>query len=128
EMLPPHTISVGIEQNNQVTTAQLTGFGKFEELIEARYIYSRNIHGPNSRLDVSALQDNVDQHKTYLQRKEEIEHKAEENKTKTLRAIRDLRPKVAGLRTAKFHEQLRLNGDHLQEFFEEFGQNGELAR
>nr|MBF4344210.1 ATP-binding protein [Vibrio anguillarum] len=59
EMLPPHTISVGIEQNNQVTTAQLTGFGKFEELIEARYIYSRNIHGPNSRLDVSALQDNV---------------------------------------------------------------------
>ncbi|MCA0934260.1 ATP-binding protein [Vibrio alginolyticus] len=128
EMLPSHAISVGIEQNNQVATAQLTGFGKFEELIEARYIYYRNIHGHYSHLDVSALQDNVDQHKTYLQRKEEIEHKAEENKTKTLRAIRDLRPKIAGLRTAKFHEQLRLNGDHLQEFFEEFGQNGELAR
>lgn len=128
EMLPSTSMSVGIEQNNQVATSQLTGFEKFEELIEARHIYCRYINGRIERFDISTLQANVDQHKTYLQRKEEIEHKAEENKTKTLRAIRDLRPKVAGLRIAKFHEQLRLNSDHLQEFFEEFGQNGELAR
>ncbi|OOE54909.1 DNA-binding protein [Salinivibrio kushneri] len=129
EMLPSHTTSVGFAQNNhQVTIAKLTDFEKFEELIEAKFIYCRNIHGHYQGLDVSKLQAAVDQNKTYLQRKEEIEHKAEENKTKILRAIRDLRPKVTALRTAKLHEQLRLNGDRLQDFFKEFGQNGELAR
>ena len=111
EMLPSHTTTVGIDQNNQVAIVQLTGYGQLEQLIEARYIYCRNIHGHFQRQDVSTLQANVDQHKTYLKRKEEIENKAEENKTKTLRAIRDLRPKVATLRTAKLHEQLRLNND-----------------
>ncbi|MFA0133919.1 ATP-binding protein [Vibrio splendidus] len=128
EVLPSNATSVGTDHHNHVAIAKLTGYGQFDELFETRYIYSRNIHGHSQRLDVSQLQANVDQHKTYLQRKEEIENKSEENKTKTLRTIRDLRPKVVTLRTKKLHEQLRLNNDRLQEFFEEFGQNGELAR
>lgn len=128
EILPSNATTVGIDYDNHVAIPKLTGYERFDELFEARYINYRTVHGHNQRFDVSKLQANVDQHKTYVQRKEEIENKSEENKTKTLQLIRDLRPKVAALRTAKLHEQLRLNNDRLQEFFEELGQNGELAR
>lgn len=129
ELLPPDTTHVGIDQNPHMQINQLVGQKQFEQLIEAPNIYCRSSnHNRAQYFDVSKLQANVDQHKTYFQRKEEIEIKAEESKTKILRTIQDIRLKIATLRTAKLNEQLRLNNDRLQEFFEKFGQNGELAR
>ncbi|HAV1362117.1 YobI family P-loop NTPase [Vibrio parahaemolyticus] len=128
EMLPLNIISVGIAQNSQVPIGQLVSHGQFEQLIEAPHILCRNTGGGFQRVALSGLKLNADQHKTYLQRKEEIENKAEKGKTKILRTIRDLRLKIATLRTAKLNEQLRLNNDRLQKSFEKFGQNGELAR
>lgn len=128
ELLPQYATYVGIDQNPHMQINQLVGQKQFEQLIETPHIYCRSNNNRAQYVDVSKLQANVDKHKTYFQRKEEIEIKAEESKTRILRTIQDIRLKIATLRTAKLNEQLRLNNDRLQEFFERFGQNGELAR
>ena len=128
ERLPANANRVGINNNPQVIISQLASHGLFEQLIEAPSIYCRNFNNTVQYIDTSSLQADINKNKTYLQRKEEIENKAEESKTKILKTIRDLKLKIASLRTAKLNEQLRLNNDRLQDFFENFGQNGELAR
>ncbi|WP_210455655.1 ATP-binding protein [Vibrio crassostreae] len=128
EILPSNIISVGIERNKQVVVARLASDQQFDELIANSHVYYRDLNNYYQYFDISKLQANVAPHKTYIQRKGEIENKAEENKTRILRTIRDLRPKIATLRTTKLNEQLRLNNDRLKEFFDELGQNGELAR
>ena len=63
-----------------------------------------------------------------MQRKAEIEDKAEANKSQSLRRIRELRAKIATLRTTKFNELVRSSGDRVTDLFDGFGEKGELAR
>ncbi|MBV7297719.1 ATP-binding protein [Enterovibrio paralichthyis] len=128
EMLSPRTIRVGIEHNTPVEIHSLANCDSFEQLIEAQRVICYFANNYTQYQDISGLQSKVDPHKTYLQRKEEIESKSEEGKKATLRKMRDLRPKIATLRTAKLNELLRLNGDRSLELFEKLGRNAELAR
>lgn len=130
ERLPANTISIGDSYNTvgSIQTPQLASHDSFDQLIESRQVYYRTFNNYSHSQDISDLQNQVDPHRTYQQRKAEIESKAEDNKNNTLRKIRDLRPKIATLRTAKLNELLRLNGDRALELFEELGKNAELAR
>ncbi|MEZ8900413.1 ATP-binding protein [Vibrio sp. 10N.247.310.34] len=129
EMLPPNAMSVGNNQNVQIQLTELAGHELFEQLIQTEQVYYRSPHDRYvSNVYISSLQTKVNPHKTYQQRKEEIERKSEESKTKIFRTIRELRPKVATLRTTKLNEMLRLNAGRVQELFEGFGESGELAR
>lgn len=128
ERLPAHIISVSIDGQTWIPLQQLVDHDAFDRLIEARQVNHRNVHGQQQRLDISSLQDDVDIQKTYLQRKEEIEDKNEANKSLNLRRIRELRAKIATLRTTKFNELVRSSADRVTNLFDGFGEKGDLAR
>lgn len=127
EKLPANAVSVSLDGRAWITLQQLVAHDAFEQLIEASRIFCQCIHN-QQQVNVPEFQSEVDSQKSYQQRKVEIESKATDNKNKSLRRIRDLRPKVAALRTTKLNELLRLNADRVQDLFEDFGGNGELAR
>ncbi len=128
EELPANVISVRIDGSQWIPLPQLISHDAFEQLIEAPRLIGRNVNGQQHQVDVSKLQNEVDSQKSYQQRKEEIESKTADNKNKSLRQIRDLKSKITALRTTKLKELLRLNADRVQDLFENFDENGELAR
>lgn len=128
EKLPANVISVRIGGSQWIPLPRLVSHDTFEQLLEIPRLIGRNANGHQQEVDVSKLQREVDSQKSYLQRKEEIESRAVDNKNKSLRQIHDLRSKIAALRTTKLNELLRLNAESLKSVFENFGENGELAR
>jgi hypothetical protein len=128
EMLPAHADRVSLNQQTWITFPKLVTHDAFEQLIVASHLFSRNVNSVFNRVDVSKLQSEVDSQKSYQQRKKEIENKAADNKNKSLRKIRDLRSKIAPLRRTKLNELLCLNADRVKNLFEDFGENGALAR
>lgn len=129
EKLPANVISVRHDPGEWTALPQLVGDDVFEQLIDAPRLLCRYTNH-QQWVDVSKLQSEVDSQKPFQQRKEEIESKAADNKSKSLRRISELRSKIATLRTTKLNELLRLNADRVQDLFKDFGENGngELAR
>lgn len=128
EKLPDHVISINFAGGTSIAPAQLARHDAFELLLKTQHLTCRTIHGHQTGLDISSLQNDVDPQKSYLERKAEIESKAAANKSESLRRVRDLRSKIATLRTTKLNELVRLNPDRVEDLFEGFGEKGELAR
>ena len=129
EKLPLHTSRVSLNNQNFIWLNQIAGHDDLERLLTSSNIYC--INHQNSLLknaNVSELQSEVNSQKTYIQRKEEIENKASENKKESLRQILGLKSKFAKIRTTKLNELLRLNLGCVQDLFEKYKDNGELAR
>ncbi|MGY4879609.1 ATP-binding protein [Vreelandella aquamarina] len=127
EKLPAHVSSVRIDGSQWIPLSQLVSHDAFEKLIESSRITVRHGNGQN-HVDVSKVQSEVDPKKSYLQRKEEIENKEIDNKNKSFRQIRELRSKISALRMNKINELFRLNSNRVHELFDNFEENGELAR
>jgi hypothetical protein len=128
EMLPANVVSVRHNEGKWIELPKLAGHDALEQLIEAKRLICRNIDHHEQQVNVSELQSEVDSQKIYKQRKAEIESKGTDNKNKSLRQIGDLRSKIAALRTTKLNELLRFDADRVQDLFDKFGENGELAR
>lgn len=128
EKLPANAVSASHDGRSWIEFPQLVRRDVFEQLIGHSRLFWRSANGHSQQVDVSKLQSEVDSQKSYEQRKTEIESKAADNKNKSLRQIRDLRSKIASLRTTKLNELLRLNADRMQDLFANLGENGELAR
>ncbi|MFM5854643.1 ATP-binding protein [Aeromonas rivipollensis] len=129
EKLPIHATSASHNGQIYIAIPQLVSNDIFEKLIESSYVYYSYSNGHASQpIDISKLQSEVDSHKSYKQRKMEIESKSLENKNKSLRQLHDLREKIATLRTTKLKELLRSNASSVQDVFDNFGENGKLAR
>ncbi len=128
EKLPAHVVRVSLNNQAWIGVPELVNHDAFDQLIGATRLLCRNIQNHQNWVDVSKLQSEVNAQKSYQQRKAEIESKTADNKDKSQRQIRDLRLKIAALRTTKLNELLRLNADRVQDLFENFGENGELAR
>lgn len=126
--LPANPVSVSLDGRTWINLQQLVAQDAFEQLIEASHIFCAHNQNQRQRVNISKLQSEVDPHKSYQQRKEEVENKAAENRKNSLRKIRDLRSEIAALRTTKLNKLLRLNADYIHDLFENFGENGELAR
>lgn len=127
ERLPDHIITVSIDGQTWIPLRQLVDHDAFEQFIGSSRISHRNVHNHAQRLDIASLQSEVDSQKSYLQRKTEIENKADASKSESLRRIQDYRAKIATLRTTKFHELVR-SSDCVDDLFDGFGEKGELAR
>jgi hypothetical protein len=127
EKLAANVVRISIDQQAWSDLRQLVRHEAFEQLIGAPRLNCRTAQNQNSQVDVSKLQSEVDSQKSYQQRKAEIESKATDNKNKSLRRISELRTNIATLRTSKLNELVRLNADRVQDLFENFGENGELA-
>jgi hypothetical protein len=128
EKLPANVSRVSHDQHTWCILPQLVNHDSFEQLFEASHLFCYSNYNHNDRFDVSKLQREVDTQRSYQERKVEIESKAAENKNKSLRRINELRSKIATLRMTKLNELLRLNAERVLDLFENFGENGELAR
>src|SRR5690606_36710948 len=120
--------SVSLDRRTWVNLQQMVAPDTFEQLLEASLLFCRNIHNQQKQVNIADLQSEVSSQKSYQQRKEEIERKSSDNKSKATRRIRELQSRIAALRTTKFSKLLRLHSDRTQTIFENFGENGELAR
>lgn len=128
DMLPANTMSISNNQQAWIELPKLSSNDMFEQLIAASYIYCYSSNYGSQRVSISTLQNEVDSQRSYQQRKMEIEGKAIDIKSKSLRHIQDLKSKIATLRTIKLNKLLRLNVECVQHLFENFEENGELAR
>lgn len=128
ERLPKQAVSINLNQQTQIPIAKIAEHDSFDRLMESEQILCRMLNGSTQRLDISNLQREVNAQRSYEQRKEEIQRKSSEDKKKSLSRIRDLRARIASLRTTQLSELVRLNASEGQDIFEGFGENGELAR
>lgn len=128
EKFSAHGPQVSLDNKSWVTLAHLANHAMFEQLIEAPQLLFGQNRQHSQWVDISKLQSEVDSEKSYQQRKAEIESKAADSKNKTWHLISELRSKIATLRMTKLNELMRLNPDRVQDLFEKFGENGELAR
>jgi hypothetical protein len=128
EKLPVNAVSISLAGQALIPLQRLATNDAFEQLIEASRLDYRTNNNQRQAVNIPELESEVDSQKSYQQRKAEIESKTVENKNKSLLQIRDLRSKIAALRTTKLNELLRLDTDRMQELFGNFGENGELAR
>tara|TARA_R110000787_G_scaffold175604_1_gene288004 strand:+ start:1250 stop:4861 length:3612 start_codon:yes stop_codon:yes gene_type:complete len=128
EKLPANVASVSLDGRIWISLQQMVAHDAFEQLLDAPRLICRSVQGHQQQHNIPNLQNEVDSQKSYQQRKDEIESKATDSKNKSLRRVRDLKSKIATLRTTKLNELLRLNTDRVQDLFEDFGENGELAR
>ncbi len=129
EKLPVNVARVSLDNQTWIALPQLVSHDAFEQLIGASRLFCRNSNNQQlQQVDASKLQSEVDSQKSFQQREVEMESKAADNKSKSLHRINELRSNIAALRTTKLTELLRLNADRVQDLFEDFGGNGELAR
>ncbi|GLK72223.1 putative membrane protein YobI [Ancylobacter dichloromethanicus] len=128
QMLPANVNSVSRDGQSWIPLHSIVGHDAFEHLIAVPHIFCRDVYSSPRRIDISALQNEVDSQKTYIQRRAEIENKSEANKSGSLRRIRELRATIATLRTAQFNELVRSSTDRVTDLFDGFGEKGELAR
>ena len=128
ERLPSHVVSLGLNWQNQTSPGKLAEHVSFEQLIDQQTVSCRMANNTNQNHDISGFQRGFDSQRSNQQRNMEIQFNSSENKTKTLGQINGLRSRIATLRTTKLSELLRLNASRADDLFEEFGENGELAR
>jgi len=128
EGLPAGVLGISLDGQTWIAPHELVGQDGFERWIDASHLTYRNMHGHQQRHTIATWQADVDPHRSYQQRKAEIANKASANKNESLRRIRDLRSRIATLRTTKLNELVRLNADRVEDLFDGFGEKGELAR
>lgn len=128
QKLPAETVGVSLDGSSWIMVTDLVGSDVFDQVIAASHITYRTAHNHRQRIDISSLQGDVESQKTYLERKAQIENKSEASKNASARRIRDLRAKIAAVRTSKFNELVRSSAERVSDLFDGFGENGELAR
>lgn len=128
EKLPNLVSHIGINGQTLIEIPYLVDHDSFEQLIEGSSVVYKHNQNYLMNFNIAGFQAEVDPLRTYSQRKVEIEHRAVEFKNVASKDIRELRLKLSALRIAKFNEIVRLNASRVEDLFEAFGDNRELAR
>jgi len=128
EKLPHGIAQIGLDGSNFVPIQDLSRHEQFDQLIEAPQVIWRSTQGHQQRISVAGFQAEVNPAKSFQRRKSEIERKSDEFRTDAAKTVRELRAKISALRTARFNEVIRQNARGVDELFDAFGDNGELAR
>ncbi len=128
EKLPAHATHIYQNGQNLIEIGTLAKNEGFDQIINSQAIRYRDTNGYQHNINISGLQAEVDSLRTFGQRKEEVEQRAAESKRSASKRLRALRAKIATLRSAKFNEVARLNAKELNDLFNAFGENSELAR
>jgi hypothetical protein len=97
-------------------------------IFEANQLITKSIQGHHQNLPVGNLQAKVDTHRTFQQRKDDVQKKSATFRDFALKEIRDLRTKLGTLRMTKFNEVMRENSNETDVLFDAFGDDADLAR
>jgi hypothetical protein len=128
ERIPAHYGEISLDRSNFIALSALPNSERFEDYLDAKQITTRHMNGNHHNLPMTDFQARVDPARTFKQRKSEIERKSAAYREATANSIRDLRAKLVNIRMMNFNEVIRENSEGLDEFFEPFGGNADLAR
>lgn len=128
EKLPAHATHIFNNGQNLIEIGALARNESFDQIINSQTIRYRDANGYQNNINISGFQAEVNSLKTFGQRKEEVEQRAADFKNSASKRLRVFRAKIATLRSAKFNEIARLNTKELNDLFNAFGENSELAR
>jgi len=128
EKIPAPVIHLGLNWQNLIEPRSLSSHESFEQVIGAQRLVYRTTQGHQQNLDIAGFQAEVDPRKTYQQRRNEIERKTDEFRSAASQTIRDLRAKLSTLRMTKFNEIIRRDAAGAEDFFQDFGDNADLAK
>lgn len=128
EMMPEGGSRVGLDRNTMIPLNNLASNERFDILVESAQVQVHTNQGYYQQIQLTGLQAKIDPHRTFQQRKEDIEKKSAAFREASLKQIRELRAKLSTLRMAKFNEVIRDNADETDALFDKFGEGADLAR
>lgn len=128
EMMPEGFSRVGLDRNAMIPLSSFANHEQFETILESRQLLIATVQGNHQRLEIAELQAQVDPHRTFHQRKDEIDNKSTAFRDESLKRIRELRVKLSALRMTNFNEIMRENANEIDELFDEFGDGADLVR
>lgn len=128
EMIPEGYSRIGLNRSSMISLNNLANDERFETILESRQVLANSTQGGQQHVDIADLQAKVDLHRTFQQRKQEVEKKSAAFKDTSLKEIRELRAKLGTLRITNFNVVIRENTDEIDGLFDEFGDGADLAR
>lgn len=127
ERMPQHFSNIHFGNVN-IPLDKLTNHEQFEEIIKSPQLYIRTMQNQQKQLDLSQLQAEVYPSKSFKERCADIEKKSAKFRTNASGKIRELKAKIAKLRTEKFSKIMRANAAHTEDCFDKLGENKELLK
>ncbi|MBT0668119.1 ATP-binding protein [Novosphingobium profundi] len=128
EMVPEPFNRIGLNSSAPVSFSALANHEQFEAILNARQVTIASPQHGSRNLQIGDLQSKVDPHRTFAQRKEDVERKSAAFRETSQKQIRDLRGKLGVVRMMKFNETLREIQEEIDPLFDAFGAAAELAR
>jgi hypothetical protein len=128
EMVPEGYSRVGHNHSAMISLNNLAKDEHLEAILEASQLIAISIQGRQQNLQVGSLQGKVDTHRTFQQRKDDVQKKSATYRDSALKEIRELRTKLGALRMTKFNEVIRENAEEIDGLFDAFGDAADLAR
>lgn len=128
ETVPEHVNRIGLNRNMMIPFSALASHEQFETILTAPQVTIHSQQFGTQNLQIGELQSKVDPHRTFAQRKEDVEKKSAAFREASQKQIRDLRGKLGAVRMTKFNETLRETQEDLDPLFDAFGAAAELAR
>lgn len=128
ERIPIHFGEISLDRSNFIALSALPNSEHFEDYLDAKQIAVRHVNGGHNYVPMTDFQAKVDPARNFQQRKSDVEKKSAAFREATAKSIRDLRVKLGNLRMMKFNEVIRENSENLDECFEPFGGDADLAR
>lgn len=127
EHMPANGVAVR-HRNTNIPLRELADYAEFEGLLASPKCTIRTSQQQNVGVDISTLETKIDPDMGYLQRKAEVERKSSEGRRKAASKVRELRSRIAAIRTEKFSEVVRANAFQIEESFSELGKSEELVK
>ncbi|TQS72772.1 ATP-binding protein [Rhodobacteraceae bacterium] len=128
EALAADTISVGRTMHERIPLRALTDHKDIDAIIASPNLNQWGAHNHRTQHNNSTLQQTVDTEVSYAERVRSIEQKAGAHKKTAHNRIAELRHKIKVIRTSKFNILLRSGTQQVKDLFENFGDDGGLAR
>ena len=100
----------------------------FKDFVLSKGLTFRTNQGHRKQIDVSTVQNEVNQQKSYEERTRLLENKSTEFKSAAALKARRLRREISEIRLSKFNEIIRENAQKTEALFEAFDENRELVR
>jgi hypothetical protein len=127
ELAPANAIAIR-SGNTNIPLRELADHTEFESFLSSKNLSFRTSNQGNVVGDISALEAKVDADMTYMMRKVEVERNSAEGRRKASSKVRELRSKMASIRTEKFGDIVRTNASQIEGSFSELGKSKDLVK
>lgn len=115
--------------NADIPIGQLSNRDDLEKIIaENQVLYSRHSGGSWFQFKVPNIETQVDELKTFAERKEEIKRKSARHIEQSRQRVQELKLEILALRTQKFAEVIRASSQQADDCFKKLGDNKELMK